>query len=144
MDAYTKEYGTFRTDGIMTVMSWYLLKDAFNKTQSVDVETVNNYLGSSKGYVRSMTGYLELFARPDKGNYRTCHSNAPDYIARITDGKLVVTREVPVKTHYLCSIQSYGWEDIYKAYWEQYGYPPFPTDQVSSLNFSDLGITGHD
>jgi len=144
MDAYTKEYGNFRTEGCMSVQSWFLLRDAINRAGSVDVEAVNNALGSSKSYVRTMTGYVELFARPDKDNLRTCHSNAADLVARIVNGKLTIVTGLPVKTHYLASILSYGWVDIYHTYWDKYGYPPFPADQKASISFADLGIQGHD
>ena len=39
LDAYIKEYGTFHDDGWPWVSNWFVLKDAIDNTQSVDVDT---------------------------------------------------------------------------------------------------------
>jgi hypothetical protein len=85
-----------------------------------------------------------LFARPDTNNLRTVSGEPADFVAIIQDGKIVPIRGVSIKDHYLASILSYGVVDVYKQYWEQHGYPNFPSDQESLVKFSDLGITGHD
>ena len=78
------------------------------------------------------------------GNLRTVSGEPTELVGIVKDGELVPLRPVTVKDHYLASILSYGLVDVYKAYWEQYGYPTFPADQTSVIKFSDLGITGHD
>ncbi len=62
----------------------------------------------------------------------------------VKDGEIVPFSAITIKDHYLASIMSNNLVDVYKAYWEQYGYPTFPADQTSMIKFSDLGITGHD
>ncbi len=120
------------------------MKDAIDNTQSVDVETIKAYLDKQPHAVRTLTGYCQLFARPDAGNLRTITGEPDWYVGIVKDGKAVPYRPVAVKDHYLGSIMSNGLVDVYKAYWEKYGYPKFPADQTSVIKFSDLGITGHD
>jgi branched-chain amino acid transport system substrate-binding protein len=143
MDAYVKEYGEFRADGLLHMAPWFVLKDAIENTQSVDVEVIKAYLDNSDHAVMTLTTYTQLMARPDLGNYRTICGNPVDLVGRIHDGKLETFASVGPKTHYLSAILAYGQVDIYKEYWEEYGYPTFP-DEPSAINFSDLGITGHD
>jgi len=143
MDAYTKEYGEFRTAGCMWVSYWFVLKDAIENTQSVDVEAIKKYLDNQPHPVRHLTGWCKLFARPDKENLRTVTGTPADFVAIVKDGKELPFRNVAVKDHYLASILSYGLVDVYKKYWEEYGYPTFP-DEPTHVKFSDLGITGQD
>jgi len=142
-DAYIEEYGTFQTGGCMWVAPWFVLKDAIDNTDSVDVETIKAYLDNQPHPVRTLTGYCQLFARPEAGNLRTISGEPADFIGGVVDGKEVPLAYVSVKDHYLASIMSYGLVDVYKAYWEEYGYPTFP-DQPSFIKFSDLGIEGQD
>ena len=144
VDAYIKEYGTFQPDGCAWVAYWFVLKDAIDNTQSVDVEVIKAYLDNQPHAVRALTGYCQLFARPDKGNLRTISGEPTGYTAIIKDGELAPLSPVTVKDHYLATILCNNLVDVYKAYWEQYGYPKFPDDKTSVLKFSDLGIIGHD
>jgi hypothetical protein len=143
IDAYTKEYGEFRTGGCMWVAYWFILKDAIEHTQSVDVETIKAYLDKSDHAVKTLTGNCQLFARPDTGNLRTVSGEPADYVAVVKDGKEIPYRNIAVKDHYLASILSYGLTDVYKKYWEKYGYPTFPKEP-HVMKFTDLGIKGHD
>ena len=104
---------------------------------------IKAYLDNGPNAVRTFTGYCQLFARPDLGNLRTVSGEPNECTGIVKDGEVVTLAQVTVKDHYLASILSYGLVDVYKAYWEQYGYPKFPP-QTSLLKFSDLGITGHD
>ena len=144
MDAYVKQYGDFKSTAMLMLAPWFVLKDAIEHTQSVDVETVKKYLDNSNHAVMTLTTYVQLFARPDLNNYRTVCGTPPDLLGVIHDGKLTAVAGVGPETHYLSSVLSYGHVDIYKKYWDQYGYPKFPSDQQSVIHFSDLGITGHD
>jgi len=143
IDAYLKEYGDFRTVALLQGAPWFVLKDAIEQTQSVDVEAIKKYLDNSTHAVKTLTAYAQLFARPDLGNYRTICGTPVDLLARIRDGKFETFATIGPKTHYLCTILSYDLVDIYKKYWEEYGYPTFP-DEPSAISFSDLGITGRD
>ncbi len=143
IDAYTKEYGEFRTSGCMWVAYWFILKDAIEHTQSVEVETIKAYLDKSDHAVKTLTGYCQLFARPDTGNLRTVSGVPADHIAVVKDGKEIPYRHISVKDHYLASILSYGLVDVYKKYWEKYGYPKFP-NEPHVVKFSDLGVKGRD
>jgi hypothetical protein len=144
MDAYIANYGNFKSTAMLNMSGWFVLKDAIDNTQSVDVEVIKHYLDNSNHAVMTLTTYVQLFARPDLGNLRTVCGTVPDLQGVIHDGKLTAIAAVGPKTHYLSSILSYGQVEIYKAYWEKYGYPTFPADQESVVQFSDLGIMGHD
>ena len=132
------------SDGCSWTGYWFTLKDAIDDTQSVDVETLKAYLDNQPRPVKTITGYCMLFARPEAGNLRTVSGEAADFVGIVKDGELVPFRPISVKDHYLATILCNNLVDVYKAYWEQYGYPTFPADQPSLLKFSDLGITGHD
>jgi ABC-type branched-subunit amino acid transport system substrate-binding protein len=144
LDAYTKEYGDFQTGGCMWVAYWFIMKDAIDNTKSVDVETLKAYLDKSNHAVRTLTGYCQLFARPDANNLRTISGEPADFVGLITGGKQVPVQGVAIKDHYLASILSYGVVDVYKKYWDQYGYPSYPADQKSVIKYTDLGISGKD
>jgi hypothetical protein len=146
IDEYAKENGTFKADGVGFTVGWFVLEDAINATQSVDVEVLKAYLDNSKGAVRHLCGFAQLFARPDLKNYRTICGGWSSPVATIQDGKLVPVAVVTMKDQYLFTILSRGLGDTYKKYWEEYGYPTFPAEEQGKnlLNYSDLGITGHD
>jgi branched-chain amino acid transport system substrate-binding protein len=146
IDEYTKEYGAFKTDGVGFVVGWFILEDAINATQSVDVDVLKAYLDNSKGSIRHVCGFAKLFARPDVDNYRTICGGWSSPVCAIQDGKLVPVAVVTMKDQYLFTVLSFHWEDTYKKYWEEYGYPTFPAEEQGEnlLNYSDLGISGHD
>jgi branched-chain amino acid transport system substrate-binding protein len=144
LDAYTKEYGDFQTGGCMWVAYWFIFKDAIEHTQSLDVDVLKAYLDKSDHAVRTLTGMCQLFARPDANNLRTISGEPADFVATIKDGKIVPVQGIAIKDHYLASILSYGLVDVYKAYWDKYGYPKFPAEQTAVIKFSNLGIQGKD
>jgi branched-chain amino acid transport system substrate-binding protein len=147
MDAYAKEYGELDTAASAGPgQIWFVVEDAINATQSVDVEVIKAYLDNSKGSVRHLSGFTKLFARPDLGNYRTICGGWSHPVVMIHDGELVPIGVVTLKDQYLFSVLSNGLVDTYKKYWEEYGYPTFPNEEKgeNTLNYSDLGITGHD
>ena len=144
LDAYTKEYGEFQTGGCMWVAYWFIFKDAVENTKSVDVEVLKAYLDKHPHAVRTLTGFCQLFARPDANNLRTISGEPADFVGTIRDGKEIAVQGIAIKDHYLASILSYGLVDVYKKYWDQYGYPTFPADQKAVIHFSDLGIMGKD
>jgi len=144
LDAYTKEYGEFQTGGCMWVAYWFIFKDAVEHTKSVDVEVLKAYLDKSDHAVRTLTGWCQLFARPDANNLRTISGEPGDFVGTVINGKQVPIQGVAIKDHYLASIASYGLVDVYKAYWEQYGYPVYPADQKAVITYAELGIPGHD
>ncbi len=144
MDAYVEEYGEFQTGGCMWVAYWFIFEDAIENTQSLDVEVLKAYLDNHDHAVRTLTGYCQLFARPDANNLRTISGEPADFVGIIKDGEQIPVQGIAIQDHYLASILCYGLVDVYKAYWEEYGYPEFPPDQKPIIKFSDLGITGHD
>jgi branched-chain amino acid transport system substrate-binding protein len=144
LDAYTKEYGEFQVDGCMWVAYWFIFKDAVDNAKSVDVEKIRAYLDKSDHPVRTLTGWCQLFARPDANNLRTISGEPADFVGRIENGKQIPIGGVAIKDHYLASILSYNLTEVYKKFWDQYGYPKFPADQKSVIKFSDLGIQGKD
>ena len=144
IDAYIKEYGTWESVGAIWATPWFYLKDAIDNTQSVDVDVIKAYLDNQPHPVKTLTGNCQLFARPDKGNLRTISGSGAILMITIKDGELVPLKVTTTKDNYLATILSNNLVDVYKAYWEQYGYPKFPADETSTVKFSDLGITGHD
>ena len=144
LDAYTKEYGEFQSGGCMWVAYWFIFKDAVENTKSVDVEVLKAYLDKSDHPVRTLTGWCQLFARPDAKNLRTISGEPADFVGTVTGGKQVPVQMVAIKDHYLASIASYGLVEVYKAYWEKYGYPTYPADQKAVITYAELGIPGHD
>ena len=139
-----KEYGTWQPVGHGWVAPWFVLKDAIDNTQSVDVDVIKAYLDNQPHPVMTLTGYSQLFARPDKGNLRTVSGAGAMLAITIKDGEIVPLKMVTTKDNYLATILSNNLVDVYKAYWEQYGYPKFPAGETSTVKFSDLGITGQD
>jgi branched-chain amino acid transport system substrate-binding protein len=137
MDRYVKEYGAWHPEGCFWVGSWFLFKDAVEKTRSVDVDTIVAYLKNSKGGVRTFGDYSQLFARPDINNYKTIDVAAGMFVGIVKDGKLTPYKAVSVKDFYLVSIKAYGLVDVYEKYWTDYGRPAFPKQQ-SLFDFSDL------
>jgi ABC-type branched-subunit amino acid transport system substrate-binding protein len=137
MDRYVKEYGTWHPEGCFWVGSWFLFKDAVEKTQSTNVDILVRYLKDSKAAVRTFGDYSQLVARPDVNNFKTVDVAAGLFIGTIKDGKLRPLKPVSVKDHYLVSVKAYGLVDIYEKYWAQHGRPVFPP-QHSLFDFSDL------
>ncbi len=137
MDRYVKEYGAWHPEGCFWIGSWFLFKDAVEKTQSADVETIVKYLKNSKGAVRTFGDYSQLFARPDINNSKTIDVAAGMFVGLVKDGKLTPYKAIAVKDFYLVSIKAYGMTDVYEKYWAQYGKPTFPKQQ-SLFDFDDL------
>jgi Periplasmic binding protein len=145
-EAYAEEYGQMEYDNTSALMGVLLIEDAINATQSIDVEVIKAYLDHMDHPVRNPMGWTGLYARPDLGNFRTICGGPSHPVARITDGVLKNFSMVTQKEQYLFSIMANNMVDVYKAYWEEYGYPTFPEEEeeASTLHFSDLGITGQD
>ncbi len=137
IDAYQQQYGDWHSEGCFWIGPWFIFEDAINATQSTDVDTLVAYLTSSKKGVRTLTGYSQLFARPDLQNYKTVDSAPGHYIGVVRDGKFEYLETIACKDQYLSSIKVYGLKDVYQKYWDEYGYPEFP-DQPARLDFSDL------
>jgi ABC-type branched-subunit amino acid transport system substrate-binding protein len=137
MDRYAKEYGQFLADGCFWVGGWFILQDAINATKSVDADVLKKYLENGPKGVMTLTGYRQLFARPDLQNYRTVDVASGHGIGQVQNGKLVYTKQVTVKDQYLISIKTYGLTEAYQNYWNKYGKPVFPNEK-SSFDFTDL------
>ena len=137
MDRYVKEYGEFRTEGCLWIVNWFTFKDAVNKTQSVDPTVLEDYLGKGPTPPLSMTGYSELFARPDIKQYRATDGAPASGRGIVKNGKLEYINQLTTKDQYLATIKLHKLVDVYQKYWDQYGKPKFP-NEPSVLDFSDL------
>jgi branched-chain amino acid transport system substrate-binding protein len=137
IDAYKAAYGDWHSEGCFWIGPWFLFEDAINSTQSVDVETLVAYLKDSKKGVKTLTGYSQLFARPDIQNFATIDAAPGHYIGVVKDGKFVYLETIACKDQYLSSLIVYGLKDVYKSYWDKYGQPAFP-DQPSRFEFADV------
>lgn len=137
IDAYKALYGDWYSAGCFWVGPWFIFEDAVNATQSTDVDALVAYLQDSKKGVKTLNGYSQLFARPDIENFKTVDSAPGHYIGVVRDGEFVYLSTIACKDQYLSSILVYGLQDVYQAYWDQYGTPVFP-DQPSRLEITDL------
>ncbi len=137
VDAYVKEYGKFEIEGVGWLWSWFPFKDAVETTGSVDPEVLRKYLQNSKKAVEGLLGYVQLFARPDKGNFKTIDAAPTTPICIVKNGKLTGLKVASVKDQYLVSIKSYNTVDAYQKYWDARGYPKFP-DEPSIFDYKDL------
>jgi hypothetical protein len=137
IDRYTKEYGTFDEAGCYPINGWWILKDAIEKTKSVDVEVLRKYVANGHRPVLTMEGYAQLFARPDLSNFRTIDVAAGLPLGMVKNGKLGFYKLVGVKDQYLSTIKVLGQTDVYKKYWEKYGKPIFPPEKAE-VDFADL------
>ncbi len=137
MDRYTKEYGEFRTEGCLWLTGWFTLKDAMNATKSVDTTVLKDYLGKGPRPPLAMTGYSQLFARPDIKQYRTTDGGPGNGRGIVKNGKLEFAGQITAKDEYLATIKVHKLVDVYQKYWDQYGKPKF-SNEASTLDFSDL------
>lgn len=137
VDRYVQEYKDFRTDGTFWIAGWWILKDAIETTKSVDPDTLNKYLRNGPHAVQTLTGYSQLMARPDLGNYQTIDSAPGHGVGIVKNGNIEGLWTVSVKDQYLGSIGTYQTGDVYKKYWDQYGKPAFPSE-TGRWDFSDI------
>jgi ABC-type branched-subunit amino acid transport system substrate-binding protein len=147
LDAYVKEYGKLDLNGIFFgADNWLVVEDAINATQSVDTDVLKKYLDNSPAPARTLVGWTTMLARPDVGNFRTIDGCFSHGVGIVRDGNWEVFKTVPCKDMYLCSIKVRNMLDVYKKYWEEYGYPKFPDEEKGTgiMKYSDFGITGQD
>ena len=137
IDRYMKEYGEFHYEGVFWVGPWFIFEDAVQNTKSLDVEVLRKYLANSTHGVMTLSGYSQLFARPDKQVYQTIDVAPGHGVGIIKNGELKLLKKVSVKDQYLVSVKVYGLADVYQKYWEKYGYPKFP-DEPSMIDFKDV------
>ena len=137
MDRYTKEYGEFQTEGCAWVAGWFSVKDAINATQSADPAVLKNYLEKGTKGPLSLTGYSQLFARPDIKQYRTTDGGPPSGRGIIKNGKLEYVGQITAKDQYLVTIKYRKLVDVYQRYWDQYGKPNFGSEK-STFDYADL------
>jgi hypothetical protein len=137
MDRYIKEYGEFQTEGCAWVAGWFSVKDAINATQSVDTTVLKNYLEKGTKGPLTLTGYSQLFARPDIKQYRTTDGGPPSGRGIIKNGKLEYVGQITAKDQYLVTIKYRKLVDVYQKYWDQYGKPNFGS-QKSTFDYADL------
>jgi hypothetical protein len=143
LDSYIKEYGTFQTEGCFWVGSWFILKDAINATKSVDPNVLKKYLESGPPGVADLTGYTQLFARPDLQQLRTTDATPGHGIGIVKNGQLTFTSQITVQDQYLVSLKCYenmpatkGILSVYQKYWDKYGKPTFPRVEQKLNRFS--------
>ena len=142
MDSYVKKYGEFRTEGCEWIAGWFVFEDAVNATKSISVDALKKYLDNSKHAVMNLTGYTQLVARPDLGNYRTIDDAHSTWIGIVKDGKLRSLKVGSTKDQYLISIKAFALAgllnlDDYIKYWQKYGRPTFP-DEPSLYDWANV------
>jgi hypothetical protein len=136
IDRYTQEYGKFESDGAFYLGDWFIFRDAINGTQSTDVEVLKKYLESGPPASMTLVGYNQLFARPDLQNYRTIDATPGHGVGIIKDGVMEYYKQVTVRDQYLVSIMAYGLEEVYKKYWDEYGFPTFPAAEKPFFEYT--------
>ena len=137
IDRYIKDYGEFHYEGVFWVGPWFLFEDAVKNAKSVDPDVLAKYLLNSQHGVMTLSGYSQLFARPDKQVLQTIDVAPGHGVGIIKNGQLKLLKKVSVKDQYLVSVKVYGLADVYQKYWEKYGYPKFP-DEPSMIDFKDV------
>ena len=137
IDRYIKDYGEFHYEGVFWVGPWFLFEDAVKNAKSVDPDVLAKYLLNSQHGVMTLSGYSQLFARPDKQVLQTIDVAPGHGVGIIKNGQLKLLKKVSVKDQYLVSVKVYGLSDVYQKYWEKVGYPKFP-DEPSMIDFKDI------
>lgn len=146
LDAYEQTYGgaDITTTNVMDEM--LVLEDALIRAGSIDPDAVKAALDEGNHPVQSLLGKIQLFARAEIDPSRASSAGGSNPIARIVDGKLTNFSFATVKDQYLVTIAANNLVEVYKPYWEQYGYPVFPESEASlnTMKWSDIGILGQD
>jgi branched-chain amino acid transport system substrate-binding protein len=137
IDRYMKEYGEFRVEGCLWLTGWFFLKDAMMATKSVDTTVLKDYLAKGPKPPLTLTGYSQLFARPDIKQFRTVDGGPGNGRGIVKNGKLEYLAQITAKDEYLATIKVHKLLDVYQKYWDQYGKPKF-SDEPSTLDYSDL------
>jgi branched-chain amino acid transport system substrate-binding protein len=137
LDRYTKEYGEFHTEGCLWLSSWFFLKGAIAATQSVDPTVLKDYLAKGELVPLTMTGYAQLFARPDINQFRTVDGCTPAGRGVVKNGKLEYVGQMTAKDNYIATIKYHKLQDVFQKYWDKYGKPKFAPEK-STLDFPDL------
>jgi hypothetical protein len=137
IDRYTKEYGEFRTEGCLWLTGWFTVKDAMYATKSVDPAVLKDYLAKGPKAPLTLSGYSQLYARPDINQYRTTDGGPGNGRGVVKNEKLEYIGQITTKDQYIATIKVHKMVDIYQKYWDQYGKPKFP-NEPSELDFSDL------
>lgn len=148
LDRYMKEYGEFQTEGCFWIGSWFIFKDAVNATKSVDPDALKKYLENGPPGVMDLTGYTQLFARPDLKQFRTVDAAPGHGIGIVKNGQLVFTSQITMQDQYLISLKCYemvggpfkGILDTYQKHWDKYGKPTFPKgeEKLNRSTWEDL------
>jgi len=137
IDRYIKEYGEFRTEGCLWLTGWFTLKDAMMATNSVDPTVLKDYLAKGPKPPLSLSGYSELYPRPDIDQFRTTDGGPGNGRGVVKNGKLEYIGQITTKDQYIATIKVHNLVDVYQKYWDKYGKPKFP-NEPSVLDFSDL------
>jgi hypothetical protein len=107
---------------------WFIFRDAVNRTQSLDIDVLRKYFDNAPPATMTLVGYSQMFARPDVKNYRTIDAAPVHGVGIIKNGAMEYYKQCTISDQYLVSILEYGLEDVYKAYWDKYGFPKFPPE----------------
>jgi hypothetical protein len=61
-------------------------------------------------------------------------------------GKLVGGSKTTIQDHYLFTLKMKNLVDVWKPWWDKYGYPTFPASEkgLNTYKWADIGITGKD
>ncbi len=138
IDAYKDAYDSLGEDGAYWTAAWFAFKGAVNGTQSTDSEVLRKYLESGPKAEKTMTGWVQLFARPDLGNDRTIDGIPSHGIGIIKNGEMTFYKKVSVKDQYLMTIICNQVVPAYQKYWKKFGKPTFPDENISKLTYKDL------
>ena len=137
IDRYIKEYGEFRTEGCLWLTGWFTVKDAMLVTKSVDPVVLKDYLAKGPRAPLTLSGYSQLYARPDINQFRTTDGGPGNGRGVVKNEKLEYIGQITTKDQYIATIKVHKLVDVYQKYWDQYGKPKFP-NEPSELDFSDL------
>ncbi|MBW2136378.1 MAG: ABC transporter substrate-binding protein [Deltaproteobacteria bacterium] len=110
-DAYEKKYGVWETDATNWIAGWFILMQAIEKADSLDVDDLRKALDGMEYSTLYSKG--RFVARPDKKNPRTCDSVGEQFPGIIRNGKFVILKQVSVDENYRKTLKAYGLEKLY-------------------------------
>ena len=145
MDAYVKEYGKMETDAISDVGGFFFFEAAIKHTQSLDPDVIKAYLDNNPAPFQGFAPYPTiLVARPDLGNTRTNLFLSGSPMGLIHDGQVVAGDNLSSQDAYLLTIMTMQLQEVYKAYWLEYGVPNIPDKGIATIHFADFGLPQFD
>jgi ABC-type branched-subunit amino acid transport system substrate-binding protein len=109
MDIYTAKYGTWDYPYSLHVSSWYLLKAALEKSQSLDADAVKAAIETPLDFALPEC-HVKMIPRPDLGTQRACDVLWCGTIAQIKGAEYEVLGQISFDQSYAYNKKAYNWQ----------------------------------